>query len=1125
MNKLLRKHGNLPLFHQFYRKMKLTILILTLSILSCFSAETYSQTTKLTISENNSTLLNVLRAIEGQSEFKFFYNEKVDVNMAASVDVTQKSVTDILDKVLSNTSVKYKVLGRQIALYDKDEMEPFVSEQQQKSVSGKVTDSSGGALPGVTVAIKGTTNGCITDANGNFSIANIPENATLQFSFVGMKSQEVVVGGKTTVNVTLAVESIGVDEVIVIGYGTQQKVNVTGAVSTISSKILTDIPKPNTSNMLQGHVNGLQVVQPTASPGRDDPKLQIRGMGSFGASSDPLILVDGIIGSLNNLNSIDVESISVLKDAASAAIYGSRAANGVILVTTKQGKKGECVVEYRGNVGVHTATRLPDFIYDSYEYMTMYNQARARSNKTPYFTQAELDAYKNPTDKAQYPSFNWEEYYFKPATVIDHNLRFSGGNDKTTYSLSMGYLDQDGILPIFNYKRYNAILTLNSQMNKVVSVGTIINMTKKNIDEPRYTNSDIVLDIYRTAPTYTPYLPDGSGRVSIFLSQSGGGNGSAVTDFDPGNYQRTNQSLINAQAYINIIPFKGLVWQVKGAYNYSGEIYKMHTQYIPRYEFIKRTGEADYSLYSESKTGGVSDKYTVSTLPSLYSTLTYDKMIGEDHTIKALAGFEQQSFKTQYLGGSRISFPSPVLTEIDAGSSVGQTLSGTASEWAIRSYFGRVNYDYRSKYLLEANVRYDGSSRIATANRWGVFPAVSAGWRLSKESFIQNKFKWIDNMKLRASLGTLGNQEIGTYPYQDILSITKYPYETELQAGAVVNRLTDKSLRWESTRVFDLGLDLDIYKGLFGMTFDWFNKKTYGILTSQPVPASLGISGPVTNDGELQNTGWEIELRHANKIGDVSYDAYFLMSTFKNKLLKIRTPVTGVNEVGLPYNSYYMYEWIGIFQSQADIDNSPTQSFFPSKPGDLKIKDQNGDGKVNASDRKTIKGKYPDFLYSFGMNVSWKGLRLTAFFQGSQGNKIPLNGWGIDPFLQGTPPTTKFRNAWSTTNPSNTVPAVYEGWDYGGVAAYPSTYYLQDASYLRLKNVSISYTIPKKIADKIRSKGLTVSVSGENLLTFTRFEGADPETLSTTGSTVSGWGRYAQYPQVRIINFGLDVKF
>lgn len=1002
----------------------------------------------------------------------------------------------------------------------------WLQQQSDLSVTGKVTNENGEALQGVTIQVKGQITSTTTDLAGMFRI-NVPGvSSILVFTYVGMQTLERQVPASGDMQVTLRQDQSTLSDVVVVGYGTQKKINLTGSVATVGGNTLVERPATNAANLLQGRVTGLQVVQPTASPGRDDPQFQIRGLGSFGASSSPLVLVDGLIGSITNLNPNDIESVSVLKDASSAAIYGSRAANGVILVTTKRGKQGAPLLEYRIDIGSHTATRLPDFIYNSAEYMTMYNAAKARVGLPALYTQEQIDAYKNPSDPIQYPNFNWNNYYFNPATVINHNLRFSGGNERTNYSISLGYLDQDGVLPVFNYKRYNAIININSQINKRVKVGTIINMVKKKIVEPRNVNSDVVLLVYQGAPNFMPFLPDGSGRIARYAYAGEGHNRNPETDLHPGNYQHSNSHGINAQGYVDVQILKGLVWQVKGGFNYNGDTYKSHQQVVNQYAYIKPDGAADYPYIDDGgKSGGVTDRYSQNVLPSVFSTLNYETVLGKSHNLKVLAGYEQQSFKTQFLQGGRLTFPTPSLAEINAGSPTGQSLSGTATEWSLRSYFGRINYDFEGKYLLEGNLRYDGSSRIASDNRWGAFPSVSAGWRISRESFVQDNLKWLDDLKIRASWGTLGNQEIGLYPYQDILNLSEYPYVSALQAATVLTRLTDKNIKWESTRVLNIGMDLEIARGLFGLTVDWFKKNTFDILTTQPVPGSLGLSGPVTNDGKLQNRGWEFNLRHNNQVGSFGYGAYFLFTTFKNKLEKIRVPTKGVNEVGLPYGSYYMYEWIGIFQSQDDIDKSPDQPFFPPRPGDLKIKDQNGDGVVNAEDRKTVKGIFPDFTYSFGVNASWKGFALSAFFQGTQGNKMPLNGWGIDPFIQGTPPTTKFRDAWSPTNPSNTVPAIYESWTYGGVSAYPSTYYLQDASYLRLKNVNLSYTLPKRVTDKIWSKGITIYVSGDNLLTFTKFEGADPETLSRTGSTISGWGRYAQFPQVRILNFGVDVKF
>src|SRR5690606_16276163 len=403
------------------------------------------------------------------------------------------------------------------------------------------------------------------------------------------------------------------------------------------------------------------------------------------------------------------------------------------------------------------------------------------------------------------------------------------------------------------------------------------------------------------------------------------------------------------------------------------------------------------------------------------------------------------------------------------------------SEWAMQSFFGRINYSYKGKYLLEANARYDGTSKVSPGYRWGFFPSMSAGWVVTEEDFMRDRFSWLDNFKLRASIGTLGNQDVGTYLYQDNLVINDiyYPFnESGLSQGAVVNVFKDQSLRWESTRIADYGFDLSIKNGLLGVTFDWFHKTTYDILASQPVPASLGLSSPTLNDGKMENKGIELELTHRNRIGEVTYGANFQISTAKNKLLHIRVPSKGttINEVGLPYGSHYLYEWDGIFQ-ESDIGNPdvPVHASNPNpKPGDLKMKDQNKDGVVDADDRIVVSGAYPDYLYSFGFNVDYKGFSLSTFFQGVEGLKNRVNNWGIDPFMQGTAPTTKWRNAWTPENPTNELPAIYIA-GYQGVASYTgSTYYLQDASYLRLKNVMLSYTFPQSIFSQIGAKGLSV---------------------------------------------------
>ena len=1107
-------------FNQIFRTMKLITLFLFVSFFQ-LSAATYSQSTRLKISGQNLTLGEIFEGIEKQSEFSIFYNvNQIDLTKRVDINADNQLVDQILDGILLGTGMTYTINNKLIVIYKQNDASSVVIDQQQdRRVTGKVTDQSGTVLPGVTIVVKGTATGVITDSNGNYSIANIPENAILLFSFVGMKSQEVVVGGKSIINVALAEESIGVDEVVVVGYGTQKRVNLTGAVSSANSQALSTRASANASTLLQGRLSGLEITQPSGQPGRDDAIMKIRGLGSFGASSAPLVLVDGVIGSISNLAPNDIKSITILKDAASASIYGARAANGVILVTTKQAQRGTAV-EYQLDMGVQSATRLPKLVTNSAEYMEMYNSARVRAKQSPLYTQQQIDAYRNATDKEQYPNFDWLDYYFNPASTMNHYLSISNVTDKSSFKLSLNYLNQDGILPNINFKRYNTQLNFTNQLTKAIKVGTNLSAVfKDNHEPPGWVGERSALAVYQAGPNYKPFLPDGSGRKVCWAYQNEGHNVTAPVIFDNGE-RLTKDYGFNGQIYFDIDLYKGLKWTTTAAVNYAANKTKDHfTVTQEHYFYQKLPGQTDYTLNPTvtGPGGGVTDNYSMSILPTVSSVFNYETKIGANHNLRAMAGYEQQSYYYSYLSGNRKSFPTTTLKELAAGSTNGMTTTGSASEWSLRSFFGRVGYDFNGKYLLEVNARYDGTSRVAVANRWGFFPSVSAGWRLSEENFMKGNSHWLDNLKLRGSYGVLGNQEIGNYPYQDILNLSSYPFDGSMVQAAQYTRLTDKNLRWESTKILDFGLDLDLKNGLFGMTLDWFKKNTYNILATLPVPSSLGLSGPVTNDGELQNIGYELELRHRNQIGEITYDASFMLSAYKNELLSIVTPTKGVNEVGLAYGSFYKYEFAGVFDDQADIDNSPKQVLFTPQPGDVKVKDQNGDKTIDAEDRVSFK-PFPDFTYSFGFNVGWKGFTLSTFFQGVQGLRQEIYGWGFDPFVQMDPPNVKFRDSWSLTNPTSDIPAVWLG--SGGTGTnngYTTTYHLPDASYLRLKNVNLSYNLPKQIVSKLKLHDLTIILSGDNLLTFTKYPGVDPENGSKTSSGAS-------FPQVRILNLGVKIQ-
>ncbi|MBD1424653.1 SusC/RagA family TonB-linked outer membrane protein [Sphingobacterium arenae] len=1010
---------------------------------------------------------------------------------------------------------------------------PIAQTQDVIHLSGQVLSSEGGPVAGATIHYGGAE--ASADQNGRFTM-QLATAGNVVFSAIGHTSKTLRVTQDTVLTVVLDTDESQLEEIVVVGYGVQRRSNVSGALATVDGKTLNERPVPNAANMLQGRIPGLQVTQPSGEPGRDNPNLLIRGKGTFGNNTGPLVLIDGVTGSLDAISPGDIENVTVLKDASSAAIYGSRAANGVILVTTKGGKKGATTVNYRVNVGRHTPTALPDFITNSAEYMDMYNAAAKRSGIAFEFKPEQIDAYRNATDREQYPNFDAVDYYINPATVHNHNLSISGGDEKSTFNLSLGYLDQKAMIKGYDFKRYNALLNYTNELSDYVKVGTIVNATYRDRQEPPFTGENMALAIYASGPLYGPFLPDGSGRVVSKAYEGEGRNRNPQEYYAMGN-QYTKDYRVNAQAFIDITPFKDLTWTTKFALNYEDQYYKMHQ--VPYDAFLLQERDPATGDYKRSTFGpdivGVTDQYAKTLTPTIYSVLNYNTQFGSDHNFSALAGYEQVSYRTQSLRGRRTSSVYPELQDLTGYLPSGETLYFNhprlpgviaPTEWALQSVFGRVGYNYKEKYFIESNIRYDGTSKVSPEYRWGVFPSFSGAWMASKEDFFQEALPWISQLKLRTSYGILGNQDIGAYAYHNNLDLRDiyYSFDNEqLSSGAVLNKFSDQSLRWESTSIFNVGFDLALKNRLLEVNFDWFNKTSYDILAAQPVPASLGLKEPTTNDGKLRNKGIELALSHHNRIGSVTYSVNGMISTARNELLHIRVPEykTRIKEVGQAYDAHYLYVWDGIFQEEDVLPGStvPTHELNPNpQAGDLKMKDVNGDGVVNADDRVVTKGAYPNYMYSFGVNVGYKNFNLSAFFQGVDGLKNRVENWGMDPFMQGTPPTTEWRNAWTPENRSNELPGVYVA-GYQGVANYKgSTYYLRDASYLRLKNIMLSYDVPTNWIESAKLKGAQVYISADNLFTITDYKGSDPERASTSGN-------YAQYPQARIFNIGASIRF
>lgn len=1120
---------------KMFQVMRIALFLLLVCIIQSFALDSKSQNARISISVKDMKLENIFEKIESISKYRFAYNKsEIDVDKTYSVNIDNAEISEVLNQLFLKENVRYTIVDRQIVLSLAKEL--VDNSQQQKSVSGKVTDALGIPLPGVSVAVRGTTNGTITDADGKYLLAKVPENATLQFSFVGMKTQEITVSGKTTINVVMAEESVGLEEVVAVGYGTQKKVNLSGSIATVHVGELEKRPVTNTVSSLQGKVTGLRIVQSTGIPGRESVSLELRGASSWGTSTTPLVLVDGVVGSLDNIPSTDIESISVLKDAASASIYGSRAANGVILVTTRQGKLGKPTFTYSNMFGAQTATDTEDQVWNSAQFMTLFNKAVARGAlQATAYPQSIIDLYSGENrDKNAYPDYNWTNAVWRTALMQQHSIGINGGTEVFKYNASLSYLDQDGALSWHGYKRYNGLVNLSTKIGKYLTVGTNINYLYGKSTTPYYENTNFMLMYMTQTPMVGPYLPDGSGRYSDrVIPTSLGGTNKNRNPFWIGNetYKKYDDWQANIQGWFDVDFIQSgdmkLKWSTKYATKFALQFQNIYHYTADSYYYLKekdyKTGGADDYVKSGEAFGpefyGVKNYDYRTTLGTLFSTLNWEWKL-DDHNIALMGGYSQESQKYRTLGGQRVVFPVKTMYELDGLGSSNQSVTGSLTEWAFRSWFGRANYAFRGKYLVEGNFRYDGTSKITEDNRWGFFPSGSIAWRLSEEGFVKNNLPWIENLKIRASYGLLGNADIGNYPYQETYTTTSYGFGETAEQGVYQSSFKNKKLKWEKTKITDLGLDFNLKENIFYGTVDLYNKYTTGILASASIPSSAGMSAPTINYGEFKNYGLELSIGHSKKIGDFSYDVNAQVSINRNKVEKYPAPSydTRVIEEGKPYKDYYLYECTGIFKSTAELTAVST----PANPqiGDIKFKDQNDDKVIDGEDRVRVKGAYPAFIYSFGANCSWKNFDLNLFFQGVKGQKFLLSGFGIVPFTQSSSPITMYLNAYDPqTNPDSDVPSIHgDGYApmVGGTAS-GSTFYLKDASYLRLKNIQLGYNLPSALLKSICISHLRVFIGGDNLLTFTHYEYGDPER--------SGDGRACEYPQIKTLFMGINLKF
>jgi TonB-linked SusC/RagA family outer membrane protein len=1001
---------------------------------------------------------------------------------------------------------------------------PAFAQQVQK-VTGTVIDSTGTTLPGVNIIVEGSGNrGTSTDADGKFEL-NVNPNATLVVSFIGYQTQRVTISGQSVLNIRLAPMASNLNEVVVVGYQSQERRKLLSSVATISGADINKRVGTNPLTLMQGKLPGLQVVQGSGEPGNEGIQMRVRGITTFSSvGNDPLVIVNGLPGNLTALNPNDIESISVLKDAASAAIYGSRGSNGVIVVKTKKGKAG-FALQYNFNIGISTTAKLPETVSNSAEFMELSNEARRNSSLQPLYTQDQIDLYRNATDRVKYPNHNWLDDVFVTAYTKNHFLNLSGGTENTTYNVGFGITDQPGTVIGFDYQKYTVSIGLSSRLNKRVTFGTDLQMRYGNRNAPRSGGGDIFLSTLAQSPLYPAQAPDGRWIASAYPNEQRNKNPVAIAKNDV--RIRTLDYYAQGNISLDVDIIDGLRWENRGGATYFSLKNNDFRPRIPMYFYNDMSPAGNLDVGAP----GLSVRREDNIYGSLYSQLNFSRKFGL-HNLSVLAGAQQEYNTYSELNASRNAFPSNDLRELNAGPADGQSNNGAASEWALRSFYGSLNYDFKDKYLIGGSIRYDGTSRLPANTRWGTFYSVSAAWRLTEEAFLKD-VSWLNDMKIRASLGEVGNQNIVTdasnasrtaltpYPYQPVLSLRNYAFSGSVATGYSASTLVDPALRWESTRVFDIGIDVTAFNNKLNITADWYNKYTFDILRTPLIPIWLGLNAPVINDGALRNKGVELNIEYKNRIGnDFSYSIGGNIQTYRNKIESYGTKEIGSNtirEEGRPLDQFYMYVWDGIFQSQSEIDNSPVQPVKPT-PGDLKIKDVNNDGKIDPNDRTYVDGRYPSMQYSFNIGANWKGFDLSLQMYGSQGQKIYVNGWGAEPFRQGSVPTTDWRNRWTPENPSTTMPKIYVADSYAPVQNYASTYFLKDASFLRLRGVQLGYTVPLKIISKIGAKSLRIYAVGDNLFMFSKYPGLDPERVSVSGT-------YVTYPQIKTVTFGASIQF
>lgn len=1098
--------------------MKLSVFLLVCSIGLAQATGSYAQKATVNLEIRNQTVKEVLDEIEQQSDFSFFFNIKhVDLNRKVSVVAKKSDIFKVLETVFAGTDVRYSVVDRKIIL--STEKLEVRQNNKDKKVTGAVKDQNGEPIIGANVSVKGTTVGTITGIDGDF-ILEVPENAVIQVSYIGYVSQEVRLGGKNHLDILMKEDSQALDEIVVVGYGVQKKVNLTGSVSSIKSAELERQPIVTMKDALAGLAPGLTVVKSSGQPGSSNPTITVRGVGTW-KNAGPLILVDGMSMSIADVLPNDIESISVLKDAASAAIYGSRAANGVILITTKKGKVGKVQVNYNGNVGWQQATRQPKSA-TGWQYAELYNQAMLADGKalpdgtTTTFPQDMIDRMKNGTGNIDHNEANtdWFDELLRTALQHTHDLSVSGGNDRLQYVGTVGYAKQDGIIRS-SYERYNTRLNTTANLAEWLTLQSniaYINDVSKESPGIGYA--------YYYAPRAYPNMPVkySDGTWSFHSTPK---NPVRMTTDDYG-YQRYETDKLSLLFSPEIKLFDNSLF-LKGVLGYESK-----TSYVDKfekkviYDAFEPAGQGENIFVARNTK---TDTWYRNRNLTLSATANYVKSFG-DHDINILLGTSREQFRYNTTVASRKDFPNDNFEVIDPGDASTATASGNKTYDALISVFGRINYSYKDRYLFEANIRRDGSSKFARGHRWGTFPSFSAAWRISEESFFNPLKNTVQNLKLRASWGKLGNQSIDRYlsmsTYNVVPGDTRfYMFDGTVQTLMSESVMGNNVITWETSTNLNFGLDVNVLDNRLGFTFDWYNRDTDDILLSLEAPSLLGITPPISNAGKVRNRGWELTVNWQDQISDdFSYNVNFMLSDVRNKILDMngyKSPTSSLTTriEGEPIDALFGWKTLGLADTQEKYEQYKEVMKTYNNDfslGDIIIEDRDKDGKITEADKTIIGNQIPRYTFSLNLGFNYKAFDFSALFQGVGKVDGFLGRDIIEPLGSQTAMEEHYYDSFDPSNPA--TGKYYPRMTMANRLNYANmSHWVQDASYLRLKNLQVGYTF--KFGEKSPVERARIYFSGSNLFTLTKYRVFDPENgLNTTS-----------FPNSRVYSIGANVTF